>query len=159
MDDKKEKLIDNTYAAIQMLCFFISCSLISSIILVDKYKEIQLLSYMNLISLIGAIALLILMMKDKVDLFKDISEQDKTKHKKNLGVFAKIFIVCVISITILLVLTNILIIDSKTDAIIGAAALGLALSSDLLSILLLHLVLRKSIKKFKNRFDIYAKAE
>ncbi|MGN4822500.1 hypothetical protein [Bacillus cereus group sp. MYBK139-2] len=158
MDDKKEKLIDNTYAVIQALFFLISCVVITSIILVDKYKDIQILNYLNLISLIGAIALLILMMRDKVDLFKDISEYDKTKHKKLLGICASIFIVIVISIVLLLILTNKLIIDSRTDAIIGAAALGLALSSDLLSILLLKIVLRKSIKKFKNIFDVYDKA-
>ncbi|MDA2549662.1 hypothetical protein PDQ03_26405 [Bacillus cereus] len=158
MDDKKEKLIDNTYAVIQALFFLISCVVITSIILVDKYKDIHILNYLNLISLIGAIALLILMMRDKVDLFKDISEYDKTKHKKFLGICASIFIVIVISLVLLLILTKNLIIDSKTDAIIGAAALGLALSSDLLSILLLKIVLRKSIKKFKNIFDVYDKA-
>ncbi|WP_226641242.1 hypothetical protein [Bacillus tropicus] len=158
MNDKTEILIDKTYAVIQGAFFFISCAVILSIIFVDKYKEISVLSYMNLISLIGAVALLILMMRDKIDLFKDMSDYTKKKHKKRLGRVAAIYIISIVSIIIFMVLTNNLIIDPKIDAIIGAAALGIALSSDVLSIFLLHLVLRRSIKKHKNIFDIYDKA-
>ncbi|PHD33039.1 hypothetical protein [Bacillus toyonensis] len=150
MNNKKN--LDYTYQVVQY--FFLSLSIFVSIAvcIISDYKKLWFLPHLNVISIVAALILLCLMVKDKLNLLDDITDLAKENHKKHINVLVFILIVFIIPLIIFLFTCGYIMINSRYNDIIGILSLGIALSSDALSTSFINIKVKKSRKEYKQNF-------
>ncbi|OOZ91571.1 hypothetical protein [Bacillus cereus] len=146
----KNNSSDYTYQVIQFFFLALSIFISIAVCIIPDYKTLWFLPHLNVISIVGAIVLLFLMIKDKLDLLDDITNNAKEKHKKHISILVSILIIFIIPLIIFLFTCGYISVDDRYNNIIGILSLGIALSSDALSTLFILVQTRESKKFYKH---------
>ncbi|WIG19500.1 hypothetical protein [Bacillus anthracis] len=143
----------NVYKLIQIMILILV--FISGVFIIFQEKP-GFLPYINLISFLATLIMLLIVMLNKIDDEEQIIVDDKDKHKQHIYRFLSM--VVIFSIILIFSLSSLSInINSKFNDILGVLALGIALSTDLLAIYLVNNKIKRDVIKFKKRYPLYNK--
>ncbi|MCC2347128.1 hypothetical protein LKM13_24110 [Bacillus anthracis] len=113
------------------------------------------LPYINLISFLATISMLLIVMLNKID-GVNIIVDDKNKHKQHI--YRLLSVLIIFSLILMFTLPSLNVtLNPKLNDILGVLALGIALSTDLIAIYLVKNKTKKDVMKFKQRYPLYDK--
>ncbi|MFE4035385.1 hypothetical protein [Priestia sp. YIM B13491] len=148
-DDKKEFDI---YEFIQKLILAVTFVIFMVILFNEHYDDLGFMDYVNPISFIASMAILLITIVNKIKLDDSIIDSDKKVHIRLMYKIISGFLFVSILLIVCLML-KFFAISTRPSDLLGIVALGIALSTEFIAIKVTSQMTKKSKKKFKNRYN------
>ncbi|CAM3870174.1 hypothetical protein METH109765_09385 [Mesobacillus thioparans] len=139
----------------QIMIIIFTIIILTPIIKSPNYKELFFLNYINSVSLVASIILLLIAILTKIRQEKFIVVTDQKNYiKYTLWLITLIIILSTVYFSYMSI--GYITLTEKKNDVIGIVSLCIALSTDILANVFVYFILRKAKKKYKVRYnDLY----